>query len=653
MLNVKNSNQILKRRVLGFVIGAIVFFLIELILLYNYESYIVLTNEQGISSFFSSLSVLLTGQWKLQFSVDLILRTLSAWAKIWYINLVFILIMLLSASKTGAFKGVEHGSSKWAGMKERKLFEDSENAIPIADQMYVSTKNKQLKNLNQIIVGDTGAAKTYRQLIPELLALNGSYLITDTKGALYRQTYGIFRKRHYQVKVLNLLNLSYSNTFNPLKYIDSDSDIDRLVNTFIINSRREGSTSGEQFWEDTMSMLLTSMIKYLKDTPDEDRTFSRIMDLVRGLKLTQKGISSKSEYEVIMKNKRKEDPLNSAVINYDLFKQAPLETLQSCLISLTSRLHLWATEEVRIITNSDEMDLENIGLQKTVVYLIIPDSDNTYKTISSMFLSTVITQLYRVADIKCAGKLPLMFNLELDEIANIGKIPNFDHYISTMRSRNIRASIVIQNEQQLEKLYEKADKTIISNCLIYNYLGVNDTDTRERLVKKLGKSTIEESNRSRNIGGKQGGGSESDRGLGRELLTVEELNRLPNENSIVIISGFPPFYCEKFKTEKHPLSSELGIDDPESPNYSNNSYIEEDYKELKEKHQSEYNQYKYKKREDFWCLKGLDDFPDFDIRTGELSAYQISEEDFESGLPDLDDTPSSRDFIEALKNKNQ
>lgn len=646
-----NQETIRKKRIIGFFIGAFIFFSIEMFLLYNYECYRALTGtgEQGLSSFLASLSALLTGQWKLEFSSYLIFNTLLAWVNIWYINIVCVLIILLSASKMGSFKGIEHGSARWASKDEKKMFMDSTNAIPVADQMYVPIKNSRLKNLNQIIVGDTGAAKTYRQLIPELLALNGSYLITDTKGALYRQTVNIFRKRKYKIKVLNLLNLNYSNTFNPLKYIESDGDIDRLVNTFVMNSRREGSSSGEQFWEDTMTMLMTSIIKYLKDTENEEHNFSRILDLVRSLKTTQNGISPDSEYEKIMQNKRASEPMNSSVINYDLFKQAPPETLQSCLISLTSRLRLWATKEVRILTNSDEMDLDTVGLENTVIYLIIPDSDNTYKTISSMFLSTIITKLYWAADIKCSGKLPILFNLELDEIANIGKIPNFDNYISTMRSRNIRASIVIQNEQQLEKLYEKADKTIISNCLIYNYLGVNDTDTRERLIKKLGKITIEESNRSRNVGGKQGGGSESDRGLGRELLTIDELNRMPNEDSIVVISGFAPFYCTKTKTEQHPLSNELGIDDPKSSNYSNNAYIEQDFESLYIRHQDDYRRYESAKAQDFLSNDSIDESLDIDIRTGTPSAYEISEEDFENGLSGS----STRNFIDALKSKNQ
>ena len=208
--------------------------------------------------------------------------------------------------------------------------------------------------------------------------------------------------------------------------------------------------------------------------------------------------------------------------------------------------------------------------------------------LSALFISTVFRRLYHIADHKYNGKLPRMVTFELDEFASIGMIPNYDGNIATMRSRNIRSMIILQNLQQLEKLYDKADKTIVSNSLVFNYLGTNDVDTREKVVTMLGKTTIQKVSASRNIQSVSQS-SESDAIEGRDLITLDELGKLDNKYSLVFVSGYSPFFGKKIQTQDMPGYELLGYDEGEQ--LKNNTDIHITYSKLKEKHEKEYDDY--------------------------------------------------------------
>lgn len=591
------------RQLVGFIIGFLAVTVIEFYFIYSYCSYVYLNGSHDfITDLFGGFGLLFTRQ-SVAMPLHLAIpQIFGNWLQLWWFNLVLVLMILLSVTRKGNFAGVEAGSAHFAGKKERADFKDSNHTIPIQDGLYLNPENKQLKNLNEIVIGDTGAGKTYQKLIPDILQLVGSYVITDTKGALYRQTAKIFEKNGYRIKVLNLYEISYSNTFNPLHYINPDEDgtdveaeVDKIVNTFILNSRKDGAEVGDAFWEDTMSMLMTSIIDYLvlervnpMSKKPEEINFTRIMDLVVGLEVVRGMILPTSEYEEIMQYIEMRNPMHPAVMNYKLFKKSAAETLQSILISLASRLRFWTTKQIRVLTQTDEMEIDTIADEPTVVFIIIPDNDNTYKVISSMFITTLFRRLYHVADHIYNGRLPNMVTFELDEFASIGKIPNYDGYIATMRSRNIRSMIILQNLQQLEKLYDKADKTIVSNSLVFNYLGTNDVDTREKVVKMLGKTTIQKVSASRNFQNAQNS-SESENIEGRDLITLDELNKMDGKYSLVFVSGYSPFFGLKIQTPNLPHYELLGYD--KGKQVKNNTDIHITYGELKEQHMREYDEY--------------------------------------------------------------
>ena len=580
-----------KKRARAALVALAVMVLLESYLFLHYLSWLEKTGEvPGIVAFMTSMGSLFT------FFPFVSLSSEDTWKALGRLYLAglpaMVLILgffLLSTKRLDPFRGVEYGSARWASGEERRAFSNPDHTIPVAEGLYVDPQNNDLKNLHELVVGDTGAGKSFRVVIPDMLQMTGSYVVADVKGTLYRQTRQVMEENGYQVRVLNLKDLRYSNCFNPLEYLERDDEVMALVDTFVFNSRTDGTGQGDQFWEDSMAMLLTSVLTYLVQTEGEEKTFARALELIGGLIVVKGEIMSFSPYEIQMRILEATDPGNAAVTFYKQFKQAPAETLQSILISTTSRLRLWNISDVKVLTARDEMNIDSLVEEKTVLYLVLPPQNRTYRVISAMFLSTLFSYIQRKAEHEGGGKLPVPLALLLDEFANLGKINDFSTILTLVRSYGIRVVPIIQSVQQLEHNYDKDEDTIVSNCAIYNYLGTNSVKTREDLVRRLGKTTITEKSSSRNTGGKQGGGSLSDRGVGRELLTIDELAVIDaeNKNSIVLMGGHP-FFCEKFQTQKHPLFSRIGNDIKGSPGYANNRSIEEDYALLAEQHREQY-----------------------------------------------------------------
>ena len=373
-----------KKRARAALVALAVMALLESYLFLHYLSWLEQTGEvPGIVAFMTSMGSLFT------FFPFVSLSSEDTWKALGRLYLAglpaMVLILgffLLSTKRLDPFRGVEYGSARWASEEERNAFSNSIHTIPVADGLFVDPQNNDLKNLHELVVGDTGAGKSFRKVIPDLLQMTGSYVVADVKGTLYRQTRQVMEENGYQVRVLNLKDLRYSNCFNPLEYLEREDEVMALVDTFVFNSRTDGTGQGDQFWEDSMAMLLTSVLTYLVQTEGEEKTFARALELIGGLIVVKGEIMSFSPYEIQMRILEATNPGNAAVTFYKQFKQAPAETLQSILISTTSRLRLWNISDVKVLTARDEMNIDSLVEEKTVLYLILPPQNRTYQVIT-------------------------------------------------------------------------------------------------------------------------------------------------------------------------------------------------------------------------------------------------------------------------------
>ena len=391
----------------------------------------------------------------------------------------------------------------------------------------------------------SGSGKSASYSIPNAHQCLGSYIFTDPKGELYDRTAGFLKSKGYKVRVLNLVNPECSDGYNPLAHIRNEIDVDIIANTIV--KGQSGEKASDPFWDDMAEILLKSLIWYLISTrPPEEQNLASCAELVRA--------ANDSGGTSLLGDLINElDYTHPARKNYKSIEIAPEKTRGSILSTLQSRLGKFDSKDIADLTSSDTINFEEIGQEKTAVYVVSSDTHTTY-----IFFSQMIQQLYDYAD-KAGGKLPEKTFFILDEFANIGQIPDFDKKISTSRSRGISFSVILQNLDQLEAVYEKSYETIIGNCDTHVFLGSNSTKTLEYFSKALGEKTITRDSHStnRDKGGWKSGSSDSDQIMGRALLTPDELRRFDNDMCIIFVKGVRPIKSNKFYYFRKPMGREM------------------------------------------------------------------------------------------------
>lgn len=398
----------------------------------------------------------------------------------------------------------------------------------------------------------SGSGKSASYSIPNAYQTLGSYIFTDPKGELYDKTAGYLKKQGYEIKVLNLVRPQLSDGYNPLMHISSELDVDVIANTIVKGQKSEGGAGSEPYWDDMAEMLLKALIYYLIATrPEAEQNLASCAELVRAA-----NSNGGSNLLTELMNQLPYD--HPARTNYKSIEIAPEKTYGSILSSLQSKLGKFDSKEIAELTSTDTIDFEEIAQQKTAVYVISSDTHTAYDFLLTIFFSQMIQQLYDFAD-KSGGALPVPTFFILDEFANIGKIPDFDKKISTSRSRKISFSVILQNLDQLEAVYEKSYETIIGNCDTHVFLGSNSQKTVEYFSKALGEKTIERESISVNKDKHnwRQGQSVSDQVMARALMTPDELRRMDNDLCIIFEKGVKPIQEKKFYYFQTPMAKKL------------------------------------------------------------------------------------------------
>ena len=386
----------------------------------------------------------------------------------------------------------------------------------------------------------SGSGKSASYSIPNAFQMLGSYVFTDPKGELYDRTAGFLKQNGYDIKVLNLVNPENSDGYNPLAHISSELDVDVIANTIIKGQKSEGGGS-DPYWDDMAEMLLKALMYYLiAARPEEEQNLASCSEMVRAANSNGGGnllteLINQLPYD------------HPARMYYKSIEIAPEKTYGSILSSLQSKLGKFDSKEIAEVTSTDTINFSDIGTKKTAVYVISSDTHTAYDFLLTIFFAQMIQQLYNYAD-ENGGKLKTPVFFILDEFANIGKIPDFDKKISTSRSRGISFSVILQNLDQLEAVYEKSYETIMGNCDTHVFLGSNSFKTVEYFSKALGEKTITRGSKSvnRDKNDQRSGYSTSDQIMGRALMTPDELRRMDNDLCIIYEKGLKPVKARKY-----------------------------------------------------------------------------------------------------------
>ena len=451
----------------------------------------------------------------------------------------------------------EHGSAKWGvpGQVNSKYADRNrtENKILTQNVAIGLDGRKHRRNLNTLVVGGSGAGKTRFFAKPNIMNANTSFVVLDPKGELLASTGTMLSKdKGYEVKVLDLINMEKSHCYNPFVYLRSDNDIQRLVTNLFKNTTPKGSQSQDPFWDQAATMLLLALIFYLHyEAPPEEQNFPMVMDMIRAGEVREDDEGFKSTLDILFDRLEMRNPEHIALKYYKSYHSGSGKTLKSIQITLISRLEKFNLESLASITQTDELELWSLGEKKTAIFAVIPDNDSSFNFIVGMLYTQMFQQLYYQADSKPDKRLPVHVHFVMDEFANVALPDEFDKLLSTMRSREISVSIIIQNLAQLKALFEKQWESIIGNCDEFLYLGGNEQSTHEYVSKLLGKETID-TNTYGQSKGRNGSYSTNWQLTGRELKTPDEVRRLDNQFAMLFIRGEYPVLDLKYDIMKHP-----------------------------------------------------------------------------------------------------
>lgn len=426
-------------------------------------------------------------------------------------------------------------------------------------------------NNNTIIVGGAGTGKSRYYIKPNVLQMNASYIITDPSGEMIASLGNVLLNNGYKLKIFNISNKRYSNTYNPLKYIRNAEDVNILITCLIDNTTKGEGGGDNQFFVDAEKLLYSACIFYLVDfCPDESKkNFAGVMDMIISSRVDEKDANAKSDLDKLF-DKLPKSSLASKY--YRSFKQAAGKTLKSIIISCVTRLQPFLIPQIQNLTKTDELELDKLGHERTALFIITPQADRTYSFLASILYSQLFMTLYDVAEKQKATtgdeRLPIPVRCMMDEFANIGTVPAFDEKLATMRKYNISATVVLQNISQIEAMYQEKFRTIIGNCSTNIFLGSSEKDVLEYYSNLLGDETIRTKSTSNSNGGK-GGSSISYQNISRTVLKPDELGRLDSEMCITFTQNKRPVLDYKYKYEKHPYYPQTGDADPKN----NFSYI--------------------------------------------------------------------------------
>lgn len=467
-------------------------------------------------------------------------------------------IALYYSSRENRRPGEEYGSAKWGNPKElnRKYMDHRHK-----DANIILTQRVRLgmdgyitqRNMNILVIGGSGSGKTRYFCKPGLYSANCSYLVTDPKGELLKAAGGLLLSLGYEVRVFNLIDPEQSDCYNPFVYVREEKDVLSLIDNLIKNTTPRNASSNDPFWEKAEVALDSALMLYLiHEAPQDEQNFETMLYMMIFADVREEDEQYRSPLDMLFRALEEEQPAHVAVKQYKVFKQAAGKTAKSILATAAVRLAAFNIPQYAAMTSMDEMDFGSLGERKRAIFCVIPVNDSSMNYLVGMLYTQCFQELYRRADLKYNGRLPVPVRVLQDEWANVAQPESYPKILATCRSYNIGLNIIVQNVQQIKALYEKEHESIIGNCDTLLFLGGgNEPASLEFIVKLLGRETL--ATRTRGLTkGRNGSSTTNYQQTGRDLMTIDEVRKLDTNKAILFIRGEDPVIDRKYNLKRHP-----------------------------------------------------------------------------------------------------
>lgn len=471
-------------------------------------------------------------------------------------------------------------------------------------------------NDNIFVVGGSGTGKTRYFVKPNILQMYCNYVVIDPKGSVAEECGKAFEKNGYNVSYLNLVKMDKSMGYNPFEYFRKPEDVQSFVQNLISNTSDKNKSGGDEFFVKAEMTWLMSMIYLIMSECRGDEnlfSFNTVLMLLQHSDAKEDGNDTyESDVDRLFKQLQREHRAEThgaitytyrdlAILNYQIYKLGAGKTAKSILISIGVRLSIFASPELKRILQKDELHLERLGqpmitsakkneckdlsldidrdvyerftkgrtdkpsyedlpknrLRKSILFIVINDSDDVFNFMASIILQQLYTQLYYIADARADHKLPIHVRIINDEFANCGKQPDFNRKISTMRSREISTAVIVQGISQIKSksLYGDDWEAIFENCSITLFLGSKGPTTQKVISELAGKETVTHVTHSTSKG------TSSSYTVGEQLIasdvySIGDIAMLDNRKCLIHIQGQHIYEDWKYDVKDHPRVDE-------------------------------------------------------------------------------------------------
>lgn len=435
--------------------------------------------------------------------------------------------------------------------------------LPTADDMNYKIKknnwtwddiNNNTRNRNILVIGAPGTMKTRSVIQTSILQAvrrGESIFMTDPKGEGYEKNKSMLESHDYTVRAFNLKDFENSDSWNMLTSLDDKDDGNAKVFSETVVMNAGGGNGEDSYWNDNaMNFLKACLLLHNTDS------FGTLYDFVTGTNLP--------DFETAFANS---PDRVSALRAFKAFNQCSEQVKGQIINGLGIMIDVFQQDNVRNITDSDEIDLTLPAREKCAYFVITSDQHSTYNFLAMLFWVMSFINLIEYIDKhkdENGDPTTLPINMLFDEFSNIGIIPDFTKKISTVRSRNVYLTLIIQNLAQLQNRYPNgAWEEIASCCDTTIFLGANDLTTAEYISERTGIMTTSvktENNmyeRDRIALDRDATSREVTSDGQRMVMTTDEVLRMKNTDSLLLIRGMNPLLCRKYDYTKHPMSKEL------------------------------------------------------------------------------------------------
>ena len=350
-------------------------------------------------------------------------------------------------------------------------------------------------NNNILVVGSSGCGKTTSFVEPNLWTYTGLFVLSESKSTLYQKHKAEMEAHGYNTISINFQDPKNGAHYNPFSAIKTTQDIIRLAHILVYDKSVSGRNI-DPFWDNSNVLLVSALIGYMLETGYQPLNFKGMLQLMNegdrfsrreernGSRHTNEKASALADrFEEL----HKKSPDSWAYKQFRSVDQAADKTYDSIRITLASKFANYTSEELDEMMSSNDIDFKKIAQEKTAVFVLQSDSDRSLDGLVNLFFSQAMYSLIKYADTCPNQRLPIPVRFFLDDYGATTAIDNLDTIISTIRSRAISVSLILQSESQLKTAKEGADKTIIANCDTYIYMGGNDVETAKAVSVRCNK----------------------------------------------------------------------------------------------------------------------------------------------------------------------